>query len=559
MKLTGRLLLYWNTVKNLKAVQVKHQIMNRVKRRQKPRRYTVPHGICRVKVFIPELDADEGYCSRFDVEGLMRNEILLLHERHRLTDGWNEPSALHLWNYNLHYLEFLVPLAAEYYKTGDSRYKEKWIEIISSWMENAGKSRDAFEPYTISMRIPNVLAGLEMLGETEDSFEQKLYTSIYEQYQYLQRHLELALLANHYFENLKAVVIGSVLFKEENVYQKYFGLFLKQIDEQILPDGVHYERSLMYHKLILEDVLRVYSVLYHSSRMTDAAKLLASVKVMAEALKGLENGLGRTPLFNDAGDNVSKSREALLAAAEKYCGKIDVRRTVFPDAGYYRLDHGSCAVLFDCGDLGPRYMSGHSQNDCLSFELSIGTNVIFTNSGTGQYQGDLRTYFRSTAAHNTVMADSREQSELWGEHRAARRIGSIRGTAGCGFIAGQYKSCHGDRFRRRLQWKGSSLFITDDIICTDMELHTARQFFHLAPGYQYEWDGGYIRVTEADVTVAEIAVQSSDICIHKDGVITAYAGEFGKYEHKQVLEIRTPFQKSIRITTEIKITGADNG
>ncbi len=45
-------------------------------------------------------------------------------------------------------------------------------------------------------------------------------------------------------------------FKEPGIYAEYKSRLQEELKEQILPDGVHYERSIMYHKIVLEDVMR---------------------------------------------------------------------------------------------------------------------------------------------------------------------------------------------------------------------------------------------------------------------------------------------------------------
>ncbi len=568
MKDAARVRLYLNTVRHLKAVQIRYQIKNRIAKKWKTkagkpvhgRRLPVPEH-CRIHLVIPQLDEADEYLAGFQTDALFHGEVNLLYEKHAL--AWEVPEASHLWNYNLHYLEYLIPLAVKYKKSRDMRYLEKWREIMHAWLDSGSSAPDAFEPYTISMRIPNILICLELLGQDAGAgLEKELYASLWQQYRYLLQHQELALLANHYFENLKTIVLCSLVFGCQDVYRNYFRLFLEQIHEQILPDGVHYERSIMYHKIILEDILRVHTALHRAGRRAGAEKLAAAVRKMADALYGLEYGFGRTPLFNDAGDNVSRKAGHLLSAAEKYCAwkKENKRKTVFPYAGYYRLDNGNTAVLFDCGDIGPEYMSGHSHNDCLSFELAVEGRCIFTNSGTGEYQGSRRQFFRSTSAHNTVMADDREQSELWGEHRAGRRLRNIRAVTKGMAAAGEFYSYKGDFFRRRMAWKGSVLQITDVIRSHKKGVCTARQFFHLAPGYHYERKGHVTAVSDGNRIIAEITAPGfSDIKIHTDGPLTAYAGEFGKIEKKEVLEICMQFEGSIRLDAAIKITETKKG
>lgn len=555
MKQIRKGILYWNTLRNLKPVQIRYQIAGRIKKDPRPQKYCLTKKPHKIQIVIPKLDMDKGYLARFDIEGLMQNRVSLLHEMHDLDGSWNEATASHLWNYNLHYLEFLIPLAAEYHAAGNEACREKYLEILASWLEIADSRRDAYAAYTISMRIPNVLIGMELLGDIGKPLEEKIYETLYNQYRYLRQHLELALLANHYFENLKAVVIAGILFGELDIYHKYFDLLLKQIEEQILPDGLHYERSLMYQKIILEDILRVYAVLRSSGHGMDAEKLIPAIKRMAEAVGSLERDLDHTPLFNDAGDNISKPAAALLKACTEICGSIDTEKTKFPDAGYYRFDHENCTVLFDCGDIGPRYMAGHAHNDCLSFELSVEGKSIFVNSGTGQYQGNMRQFFRSTKANNTIMIDDREQSELWGEHRAARRLNGIRAVADTQGINGQFRSWQGDGFRRQMRWKAGGLIIADTVKCADSDRHIARQFFHLAPGCHFERDGRNLKVIHNNRDIAVLTPpDNTDLLIHTEGQITACAWDFGKYDKKQVLEIRTPFEKEVQISVLIKIT-----
>ena len=586
MKKMVEIRLYWNTVKNLKWIQIRHQIQKRVLKKfrtgclpKKSINLEKCANIGKIKIFIPELDCEQTYLHRFQIEKLLHNQVELLHETYRIGRDWNISEASHLWNYNLHYLEFLIPLAVKYREKLDEQYFIKWKEWMKSWLEQS--SLDSLEAYTISMRIPNILICMELLKEKliGTDLERKLMNSLYQQYQYLIRTQELALLANHYFENLKTIVISSLFFNELDVYHKYFSRFLGQIEEQILSGGLHFELSLMYHKIILEDILRVYQVQNSLGQRRDAEKLTSVIQKMASVMTEIEDGFGdRTPLFNDAGNNVGKGKDELSRAVEKICrswssekllgkestgdggrsgnGKISGSEHIraFAVAGYFKRMDNNMAVLFGCGDLGPSYMGGHGHCDCLSFEISVKEKMLFVNSGTGQYQGAFRSFFRSTAAHNTLMIDDREQSELWGEHRAARRISNVKGRQIKNGFEGSFKSYYGDFFRRRLKWKGRNyLKITDDLVAHDKGIHTAREFLHLAPGYEYEKGEKQIRVKNGERLAAMIHFSEiSYVLIHKDGLFTIYGEEFGRYDKKQVLEIRTPFQDKIRIHMEIE-------
>lgn len=555
----NRILLYINTVKYLRPVQIQHQILNRLRRRRKEKllgQVMKLHAsqIGRLKILIPILDYDKAYVSRFQVKDLLENQIEILHEKHTINlTRWEVAEASHLWNYNLHYLEFLIPLAAACREDESGQCFHKWCEYVDSWMEYP--AQDSFEPYTISMRIPNLLICMDILQEKLEGseLEKKLTDSIYRQYRYLLATQELALLANHYFENLKTIVICSVLFGEKENYRKYFRRFCGQIKEQILSDGVHYERSFLYHKIILEDILRVYTVL---QGRTQATRLLPVIESMAAALASVSRGFQRMPLFNDAGDHVAKDTDSLLRAVEDITGhRISDDRTAFEEAGYYKLYAGDSAALFDCGQIGPSYMGGHAHCDCLSFELVRGGKPLFVNSGTYQYQGKLRAFFRSTMAHNTVMIDEREQAQLWGEHRAARRMSEIECRTGQQSVSGKYKSFQGDCFHRKIRLTGKDMEITDHIVANDHKAHCARQFLHIAAEYYYASDDGqHVLVRNDDTNLAVISVPAgSSYVIHREGELCCLAQDFGRLQKKEALEIRTPFvkQTGIRIMIDL--------
>jgi len=72
--------------------------------------------------------------------------------------------------------------------------------------------------------------------------------------------------------------------------------------------------------------------------------------------------------------------------------------------------------------VGPDYLPGHAHADTLSFELSIFGQRVLVNSGTSCYGNDAERWLqRSTAAHNTVVVNGENSSEVWGGFRVARR------------------------------------------------------------------------------------------------------------------------------------------
>ena len=530
MNLFSKSILYFNTVKYLKPTQLIYQVINRLRPKDAFIKYQKKNvNYSEYDIWIKQLDENEEYSERFLPDELLKNQLTLLHET-RAFDRWKFPDASHLWNFNLHYLEYLVALKSRYKKSSDEKYKKKLNEILNDWYERGLSESDSNHPYTISLRIINLLLIADVITD-----KQKLYDSIYAQYRFLLKHQEKHLLGNHYLENLKAIVVCSLIFNQQKICNKYIKRLLKEIEEQITSDGLHFELSLMYHKIVLEDLIRVAVILKQAGK-DEYEQLVAYIRKMTTALNSLEAGINRTPLFNDSGDNVAKTSASLLEACKTLFGIEPEQKSNI--AGYYKLYDEHLTLIADGGKSGPEYMPGHAHCDCLSYELFYNGKPLFVNSGTYQYQGETRRYFRSTKAHNTVEINNHEQSELWGEHRAARRINNIKVSAEENKIIGQYKNYSGELHQRTIELNNQILKVTDKTA------GAAKSYLHLVPGLVYS--DGKISGNGISINVKTI---NSQITVEQG----LYASDFGKKEENTVLVFNWNKDKQIH-GYEIEIT-----
>ena len=423
------------TVSYLKPVQIYYQC----KYRLCGYRYPKPAGMTKamsqdMDIALDELDADPEYVERMDPEGLAEGRISLLNETVKWHEGmWNAAECTHLWNFNLHYWEYGIALAVKYASTGDEKYYDTFKRMYLDWHKCAceGRDKDAWQPYTISLRIRNLMIAGHYLGDRakKDGLDKQINDDIYKQYRFLETNQEKHLLGNHYMENTVTLFICSLAYEDNKASRRYARQLSEQMDEQILSDGMHYERSFMYHNLIMEDLLRcrlaMKSVGYEDEALLD--KIDSNIGKMCDVVAGFETDhTGRIPAFNDAGNNVAKSAKSLMTATERLLDYRPTRLKRLEAAGYYRLDNGKLSLIFDVGELAPSYISGHGQCDALGVELYYENRPILVNGGTYNYQSDKRGYFRSTAAHNTLKAVGNEQSEVWGEHRTAGRISQVK-------------------------------------------------------------------------------------------------------------------------------------
>ena len=335
---------------------------------------------------------------------------------------WTGSGLPRLWGYNLHYFDFLRQPDI------DLQTKVLWVR---SWIEqNPQGSEPAWEPFTTSLRIVNWVF---FFADHHDLFDGAIRKSLYLQSLWLERNDERHILANHYFENLKALLFSGALFKGKDAARwrtRAAKKLLTELSEQALTDGGHYERSPQYHGLMLENLLDLYNLQKAYPEPMEPefrGTLLACCKNSLNWLEAIVFPDGEIPLFNDSAFGVAPGLTDLQSYAASLFDYIpkelsDRRTIVLPESGIYGLSCSQDMILMDCGDVGPRYQPGHTHADFLSYELMLSGSRVVVDSGVCEYEpGPRRHALRQTHAHNTVSVNGLDQSEVWGEFRVARR------------------------------------------------------------------------------------------------------------------------------------------
>lgn len=316
--------------------------------------------------------------------------------------GWNDESLELLWRYNLHYFDYIHstrPICST------------WLNFIEKWIaENPRGSFPGWDPYPTSLRIVNWVKWLN--GNHVDHVEQ-VETSLRMQAEWLMGHLEYHLLANHLLANAKALVFAGMCLERKDWYEKGMSVYRRQLPEQTCGDGVNFERSPMYHAIIFEDMLDLVEYTGEGLFREYAAK-------MREGMLLLTGPDGKIAKFNDSAEGIAKQPTELLARAERF-GRAEVERG--SGSGFLRQESGNYVLLAKCGEIGPSYQPGHAHADTYSFELWKSGKKVVGDTGCSTYiPGAVRSYERSTKAHNTVVIDGRNSSEVWASHRVGRRF-----------------------------------------------------------------------------------------------------------------------------------------
>lgn len=409
-RLFARALLYFHTIRYLRPVQVYWRIRIRLKKPSQhnqvapPRRKVIGVWVSPC-VHRPNM--------------LTENIFVFLNEYRNIKarGAWNDPKIEKLWLYNLHYFDDL--------NASDSATRKEWHKsLIERWIEeNPPGFGNGWEPYPSSLRIVNWIKW--ELGGGELS--QRAIASLAVQVRFLCKQLEFHLLGNHLLANVKALIFAGAFFGQNEAEQwlcKASRILRRELQEQILTDGGHFERSPMYHGIILEDFLDIENIVkaYGFEAMIE----METIEKMRGWLNAMCHPDGEISFFNDAAFGIAPE----LAELNRYAERLAHPVTFYPsdgvlrlaDSGYFRIQKDHSVLLIDAAPVGPSYLPGHAHADTLSFELSLFGCRVFVNSGTSCYGTGLeRSRQRGTAAHNTLVIERQDSSEVWGGFRVARR------------------------------------------------------------------------------------------------------------------------------------------
>ncbi len=346
-----------------------------------------------------------------DPARLRAGEFTFLHRSEELgwPPRWNDVALPRLWLYNLHYFEYLGSLPFELGR-----------ELIVDWIARHPLARGhaGWEPYPTSLRLVSWCGWLFATHRERTEADLELcalvWPSIWLQVEWLARHLETHLRGNHLLENAAALAFCGACFADPGDAWLRLGLAWldRELPEQILADGVHFERSPMYHARAVE-VLETLKATRARELVERAAEPLTRARV---ALARLCHPDGEIALLNDAAFGIAAHPRDLLDGSAPE-GAFALR-----EAGYYGARGSGHYVVCDAAPIGPDYIPGHAHGDLLSFELSLAGQRVVVDAGVHGYDGDpLRAWCRSTRAHNTVEIGGEDQCEFWGTFRVARR------------------------------------------------------------------------------------------------------------------------------------------
>ena len=368
-----------------------------------------------------------------------------------------------IWELNRH--QYFMTLGQAYWLTGDERYANVFANHLEAWMDAnppklginwASSLEVAFRSMSWLWAFYFFKSSQSLAMETFARAWKVLYLNA--------RHLESYL--STYFspnthltgEALGLFFIGTLLpeFKEAKRWQDLGSrILIEQLPIHVKSDGVYFEQSSYYHRYTTDFYIH-FLLLARANNFTLSPQVEEAVVRLLDHLMYITRPDGTTPLFGDddggrlamLSDRAANDFRATLATGAVLFDRRDYKfvaadaadellwltgteglskfdslsakqpaetSKAFPDGGYFVMRDGwrgdANYLLFDCGPHGS-LNCGHAHADALSIDLAANGRTLLVDPGTYTYTGskELRDWFRSSHAHNTVTLDNESSS-----------------------------------------------------------------------------------------------------------------------------------------------------
>lgn len=344
--------------------------------------------------------------------------------------------------------------------------------------------RRSWIPHSVSLRILNWCRYAGWCSQDDSrSLSDEFYRTIYKNALFLANHIEFEVGGNHLIENAIALIMAGVLFEDHDTGWIETGLkVLKQASKtQFLADGGHFERSPMYHVM----VLRRYSTAY--DLLSDNDFPTATLKDTAELALGflleIAEPDGEIPLLNDSvhGEQI-KASSCIAYSHACDLSPRDVTADHPQGSGYRKLTTNGATLLIDVGEVGPPHLPAHSHNDQLSVLLWVDGKPLLTDTGVYDYAPTSRRRFsRSVSAHNTAQYSDVEPIPTGGRYLMGKRTSPELVKQSDGTIHGRYsrQGVVGPNYthQREVSTISSGVAISDEVNSHSDSTFTVRYHF----------------------------------------------------------------------------------
>ena len=344
------------------------------------------------------------------------------------------------WTWQLSRHDELLTLARAYRATCDEKYAAACAELIDSWLKQAVSPEEPCVGYdtlcwrTIEcgirqgLRWPEIIHSFYKSPEFTDDLIVDWCKSVWEHGNRLRKDHCTGNWLIMEMDGLLHIGILYPFFKESAEWYSYaLNKLIEELKIQVYPDGFQYELSTNYQDVVIGNYVAAVSILKAYDKKVPE-EIISAVREMLMLNIKLMRPDRRLPDINDGTTESVKNivgrymrplREYfnddlvfqwLLSDGDSGCEPEECS-LVLPYSGIAVLRTGwnidDTWMLFDGGPFG----RGHQHEDKLNLLMFADGKYILAEGNNYAYDtSEMRRYVLSSRAHNTVMADGKEQN-----------------------------------------------------------------------------------------------------------------------------------------------------
>jgi len=348
--------------------------------------------------------------------------------------------------WELNRFQHLTTLAIAYHQTKEEKYFQEIELQINDWIAKNpfGKGINWSTPMECAVRAINLI---QIYFLTEKKLD--LLSLIYNHGTFIKDNLEWSpAKENHYLTDILGLFFIGLFFNKQDWIDFSKAELEKEIMNQVSEDGVDYEASINYHRLVTE-IFLLTLIIGKKNNIEFSTKYKDRVENMCEFIMYYTPDSGNAPSFGDTDNsrildiwnkNINDHRDILAVASiifqrkdfkskSKYhkrlsliineeeflrleAKKVPLKSKAFTD--YYIIRDKKVFLMIHCGSIGRNNFGGHGHNDQLSFVFSYEDQDYIIDPGTYCYTSnyELRHRFRSSKAHNCLIVNNEEQNKI---------------------------------------------------------------------------------------------------------------------------------------------------
>ena len=481
--------------------------------------------------------------------------------------------------------QHLLWLGEAWLLTKEQKYAKEIIDEICWWIE------DNPLMYTVNwkcamdvaFRAVNWMFALNLIVGFEgfdNSFVLKVSRSLWQHGFFIRNNLEKVIpnSNNHYASDLVGLLYLGELFGESRKGNSWLRFSMKEFYRetlhQVFPSGVHYERSVSYHRMmtemlsypiymlnrmnenvpleVMERIGNMYSYIAAYTKPNNLSPLIAD-NDNGRFVPFLSRDFRKHGYLNDA--NSIENRFISVGLQPQFC-KSNRESEFYQDAGmaiirkkddYLIINNGGYSC---CPNEAETIVVTHTHNDFLSFELTLGGKDILVDAGTYLYTSSDadRNAFRSATKHNTIVVDGEEQNSFASAFSLRRNIKSGRfQQLKDGSIVGDYTTIKGRmHHQRQFVFDDDRLVLIDDLTKTG-DGHKAKLYLHFAECIEPSIEGNVLilnsgLIIDFDITPSCLEV-IDDAISPSYGILVKTKTAIAEFEFNDKLCVKTIIYK----------------